>query len=113
MFSLTVSKDGSRDSKLDHLQRSAEAHLDLLAQRLEISPQEFDRRMQEREESYGKAGFVPKEDPSILFPGTYYLTTVDSKFRREYARQTAAATVNLKKLATPLNGVQNLQINGY
>lgn len=113
MFSITISNNGVAGSPLDLLQRNSEAHITLLSQRLKITPEEFDRRMKEREESYGKAGFVPKEDPTILFPGTYYLNGVDDKFRRTYSRKALAAdAVSHKKVATPVIGLQGLQING-
>lgn len=113
MFSIRITSNASPGSKLDHLQKSAEQHLAVLSERLEVSPCEFDRRMKEREESYGKAGFVPKEDVSVLFPGTYYLNSVDEKFRRTYSRK-AVSVDSLKKAAaaTSVIGVQGLQING-
>lgn len=113
MFSITVSKNGAAGSPLDVLQRNSQAHITLLSQRFKITPDEFDRRMKEREDCYGKAGFVPKEDLSILFPGTYYLNGVDDKFRRTYSRKPLATdAVNHKKVATPVIGLQGLQING-
>ena len=32
------------------------------------------------------APYQPKGDPSALFPGTYYLTNIDDKHRRQYSR---------------------------
>lgn len=33
------------------------------------------------------ANYVPRGSADDLFPGTWYLTRVDDKFRREYARR--------------------------
>lgn len=33
------------------------------------------------------ANYVPRGSAEDLFPGTWYLTRVDDKFRREYARR--------------------------
>lgn len=114
MFSIKISSNASAGSPLDLLQRSTQQHLQLLSQRLEVSPAEFDRRMKEREDSYGKAGFAPKEDVSILFPGTYYLNSVDEKFRRTYSRKPLSEESYIQKKAAtaPVIGLQGLQING-
>jgi len=37
-----------------------------------------------REEAYGKAPYTPKGKIEDLFPGTYYLTEIDEKYRRKY-----------------------------
>lgn len=113
MFSISLSKNGAAGSPLDLLQKNVQSHISLLSERLKITPEEFDRRMKEREEGYGLPGFVPKEDVSVLFPGTYYLNAVDDKFRRTYSRKPLGVdAVNQKKVATPVIGVQGLQING-
>jgi hydroxymethylglutaryl-CoA synthase len=113
MFSISISKNAAAGSPLDLLQKNVQSHMSLLSERLKITPEEFDRRMKEREEGYGQPGFVPKEDVSVLFPGTYYLTAVDDKFRRTYSRKPLEGeVVSQKKVATPVTGLQGLQING-
>lgn len=114
MFSVTISKNATVGSPLDQLQRNSHAHISLLSQRLKITPEEFDRRMKEREECYGEAKFVPKSDVSILFPGTYFLEQVDEQYKRTYSRKPLAAAdvANHKKVTTPVYGLQGLQING-
>lgn len=39
------------------------------------------------EHRYGGKDFVTSKDTSLLSPGTYYLTEVDSKYRRFYAKK--------------------------
>ena len=34
------------------------------------------------------APYQPQGDPAVLFPGTYYLTGIDDKHRRQYSRAT-------------------------
>lgn len=48
------------------------------------------------EHRYGAKEFVTSKDTSLLAPGTYYLTEVDSMYRRFYAKKPA----NDSKVAT-------------
>ncbi|XP_052258434.1 hydroxymethylglutaryl-CoA synthase 1-like [Dreissena polymorpha] len=73
-FSLQCLKDGLGDVK---------SRLD---RRKEVSPPEFNRLMKLREETHHKAPYVPQGEIDGLFPGTWYLTSVDDKHRRQYAR---------------------------
>lgn len=41
------------------------------------------------EHRYGGKDFVTSKDSSLLSPGTYYLTEVDSMYRRFYAKKTS------------------------
>jgi hydroxymethylglutaryl-CoA synthase len=38
-----------------------------------------------RERAHLKKDYTPQGNPDTLFPGTYYLTGIDSMFRRTYA----------------------------
>ena len=38
-----------------------------------------------REEAHLKKNFTPQGNVDHMFPGTYYLTEIDDKFRRTYA----------------------------
>jgi hydroxymethylglutaryl-CoA synthase len=38
-----------------------------------------------RERAHLKSDYTPIGNPDTIFPGTYYLTGVDSMFRRTYA----------------------------
>jgi len=55
-----------------------------LNSRTKISPAEFDSWMSHREANFGKKGVEPTGEINHLFPGTFYLTKVDSSFRRFY-----------------------------
>eukprot|EP00249_Psilotum_nudum_P009176 c21757_g1_i1 orf=393-1796(+) len=49
-----------------------------------LSPEEFGRNMKLMETRYGAKDFTPITEKSVLRPGTYYLTGVDSLHRRSY-----------------------------
>eukprot|EP00903_Cladosiphon_okamuranus_P006122 g6026.t1 len=63
-----------------------------LEDRLGRTPEEFSQAMDLREQSYGKAGYQPSGTTDTLFPGTFYLAEVNSKYHRRYERATVAAS---------------------
>ncbi|OLY82436.1 Hydroxymethylglutaryl-CoA synthase, cytoplasmic [Smittium mucronatum] len=77
MYSFTVHGDvSSVVSKID-----LKAKLD---DRIEVSPVEFEKMMQLRENTHNKVSYSPKGSVEELFPGTVYLDSVDSMWRRHY-----------------------------
>lgn len=58
----------------------------LLEKREKVAPEEFTRLMEIRVTNNHKAPYVPSGDVSILFPGTYYIKSIDDKHRRVYER---------------------------
>uniref|UniRef100_A0A8C0VMH4 Hydroxymethylglutaryl-CoA synthase n=1 Tax=Cyanistes caeruleus TaxID=156563 RepID=A0A8C0VMH4_CYACU len=113
MFSFRVSQDAAPGSPLDKLVSSLADLPARLDSRKRVAPQDFAEIMKRREETHhlGEWGWgdvtLPSWDPTAplsitalpaadhaphgsqadLFPGTWYLTRVDSKYRREYARK--------------------------
>lgn len=61
-----------------------------LKSRHELEPEKFVDLMKLMEHRYGGKDFVTNKDTSLLAPGTYYLTEVDSKYRRFYAKKAIA-----------------------
>ncbi|KAL1559787.1 hydroxymethylglutaryl-CoA synthase [Salvia divinorum] len=61
-----------------------------LKSRNEFPPEKFVELMQLMEHRYGGKDFITSKDCSLLAPGTYYLTEVDSKYRRFYAKKDVA-----------------------
>ncbi|XP_009983457.1 PREDICTED: LOW QUALITY PROTEIN: hydroxymethylglutaryl-CoA synthase, mitochondrial [Tauraco erythrolophus] len=55
--------------------------------RKRVAPQDFTDIMKRREETHHLADHAPHGSQADLFPGTWYLTRVDAKYRREYARK--------------------------
>ncbi|KDO63604.1 hypothetical protein CISIN_1g012353mg [Citrus sinensis] len=63
-----------------------------LKSRHEFPPENFVEVMKLMEHRYGAKDFVTSKDSSLLAPGTYYLTEVDSMYRRFYAKKPADVT---------------------
>lgn len=56
---------------------------------LQFPPEKFVETLKLMEHRYGAKDFVTAKDTSLLSPGTFYLTEVDSMYRRYYARKDA------------------------
>lgn len=96
MFSFTVAQP------TDDLRKNLNVRA-RLESRLVVPAEEFDATMHLREESHQLKDYVPKGDPTRMFPGTFYLASVDDKFRRSYLRAGAKA-VNGTNGAHATNG---------
>lgn len=92
MFSVKISSNIGQGSQLRKVRDGLQTCATRLANRIKISPDVFTQRMKERERLHNVAPFLPSEDLSVLFPGTYHLLGVDDKHRRTYARKTDKAT---------------------
>lgn len=63
------------------------AHLKpLLEQRIKVAPVDFTKLMEVREHNNHKAPYEPSGSVDVLFPGTYYLKSIDDMHRRVYER---------------------------
>ncbi|NWU44926.1 HMCS2 protein, partial [Hylia prasina] len=87
MFSFRVSQDAAPGSPLDKLVSSLADLPARLDARKRVAPKDFAEIMKQREETHHLADHAPHGSQADLFPGTWYLTRVDSKYRREYARK--------------------------
>nr|APU50919.1 hydroxymethylglutaryl-CoA synthase [Fritillaria cirrhosa] len=58
-----------------------------LESRHEFPPEKFVETMKLMEHRYGAKDFETSKDTSLLAPGTFYLTNVDSMYRRYYAKK--------------------------
>lgn len=83
LYSVTTTSDVNALRKvtdnLIHLKQKLE-------KREKVSPQEFTHLMEVRELNNHKAPYVPSGRIDILFPGTFYLKSVDEMHRRVYER---------------------------
>jgi len=75
-----------------------------LKTRHEFTPEKFVETMQLMEHRYGAKDFVTSKDCSLLSPGTYYLTEVDSMYRRFYAKKASDNTTSTASNGSLTNG---------
>uniref|UniRef100_A0A3Q2WIR2 Hydroxymethylglutaryl-CoA synthase n=1 Tax=Haplochromis burtoni TaxID=8153 RepID=A0A3Q2WIR2_HAPBU len=87
LYSLRVTQDHIPGSSLDKLVLSLSDLKTRLDLRKKVSPALFSENMKLREDTHHLANYVPQGSVEDLFPGTWYLTRVDDKHRREYARR--------------------------
>uniref|UniRef100_A0A671NXK1 Hydroxymethylglutaryl-CoA synthase n=1 Tax=Sinocyclocheilus anshuiensis TaxID=1608454 RepID=A0A671NXK1_9TELE len=90
LYSIKVTQDATPGSSLDKLVSSLcdlQARLD---SRKKVSPDVFAQNMKLREETHHLANYIPQGSVEELFPGTWYLTRVDEKHRRQYARRSVS-----------------------
>ncbi|KAJ7952388.1 3-hydroxy-3-methylglutaryl coenzyme A synthase [Quillaja saponaria] len=93
MFSLQL-RNGQHPFSLSNIAAVMDVG-EKLKSRLEFPPEKFVEIMKLMEHRYGAKDFVTSKDSSLLSPGTYYLTEVDSMYRRFYA----------KKAGNSMNGI--------
>ncbi|VFR01920.1 unnamed protein product [Cuscuta campestris] len=91
MFSLRL-REGQHPFSLSNIATVLNVDGKLKA-RHETNPEEFIEVLKLMEHRYGGKDFVTNKDCSNLAPGTYYLTHVDSKYRRFYAQKPKDSTV--------------------
>ncbi|KAJ8555707.1 hypothetical protein K7X08_013203 [Anisodus acutangulus] len=85
MFSLKFNK-GQHPFSLSNI-ASVMNVAEKLKSRHEFTPEKFVEILKLMKHRYGAKDFVTSKDCSLLAPGTYYLTEVDSKYRRFYAKK--------------------------
>lgn len=83
MYSISISRDLAAveavTSKLAHIRV-------LLDARRKVEPEVFTKIMEVREVNIHSAPYEPIGSIEVLFPGTYYLKSIDAKHRRQYER---------------------------
>ncbi|KAK7100645.1 hydroxymethylglutaryl-CoA synthase 1-like [Littorina saxatilis] len=94
MYSLRFADDRTPDSPLEQLVSSLSDLQARLESRQKVVPQDFDKCMKLREETHHLAPYKPVSTVDHLFPGTWYLTEVDSMHRRKYERKPLSDTVS-------------------
>lgn len=84
MYSIKITGDSEKlrefTSKLDYVKP-------LLESREKVAPAEFTKMMEIREKNNHAAPYEPSGSTEVLFPGTYYLKSVDELHRRTYERK--------------------------
>nr|AHF81873.1 hydroxymethylglutaryl coenzyme A synthase [Narcissus tazetta] len=85
MFSLRI-QDGQHPFSLSNIDNVMNVSGKLEARHV-FPPEKFVETMKVMEHRYGAKDFVTAKDTSLLSPGTFYLTQVDSMYRRFYSRK--------------------------
>uniref|UniRef100_A0AAG5DI14 Hydroxymethylglutaryl-CoA synthase n=1 Tax=Anopheles atroparvus TaxID=41427 RepID=A0AAG5DI14_ANOAO len=83
MYSISVTTDREQ---LTEFKRHLNYVQPLLERRTKVAPADFTELMAVREKNNHAAPYEPTGSVEVLFPGTYYLKTVDSMHRRTYER---------------------------
>ena len=86
MYVLSVSNDCSPGSPLHSLLNGIQHVQKTLDSRIKIVPTEFVQILDVKEKTHHLAPFKPTGRSDRLRPGTFYLTNIDDKYRRSYAR---------------------------
>ncbi|XP_011172305.1 hydroxymethylglutaryl-CoA synthase 1 [Solenopsis invicta] len=86
LYSLTVAKDTREGSGLSKLINGLSYVRSQLEGRHCVSPEEYTKVLALREKYWNVVPFTPQSSIDDMFPGTYYLTQVDEKYRRTYKR---------------------------
>ncbi|KAF6039320.1 HMGCS1 [Bugula neritina] len=84
MYSVRFSEDTTPGSPLTKLVASLADLNTRLESRRKVEPALFSDAMKLREDTHHQAPYTPVGDLSSLFPGTWYLASVDEKHRRKY-----------------------------
>lgn len=103
LYSLRITTD---ITQLTHVTDSVADLPARLKARRTVPPAEFEQAMKLREETHHQAPYTPVGDPASLWPGTYYLVSVDDKHRRTYKRIPVDDTTPLCTLVCPLKRAQ-------
>ncbi|KAK7205521.1 hydroxymethylglutaryl-coenzyme A synthase C terminal-domain-containing protein [Myxozyma melibiosi] len=59
--------------------------LERLENRKTLSPEDYEKYIELREKAHQKKEYTPEGKLDDILPGTYYLTKIDDRYRREYA----------------------------
>lgn len=102
MYSLRASHDASAGSPLAELVASLANLKQRLESRHKVAPEEFNKVMQLREDTHHQAPYTPVGSVDDLFPGTWYLTQIDSMHRRTYARKPISDAGQLTNGSIPI-----------
>ncbi|XP_028047962.2 hydroxymethylglutaryl-CoA synthase 1 [Monomorium pharaonis] len=86
LYSLTITRDTRENSSLSKIVTALSYVKSQLEERHRLSPEEYTRVLAWREQNCHVVPFTPQSSIDNMFPGTYYLTQVDEKYRRTYKR---------------------------
>ncbi|XP_061364195.1 hydroxymethylglutaryl-CoA synthase-like [Gastrolobium bilobum] len=102
MFSLQL-REGQHPFSLSNIVKVMDVD-GKLKSRHEFPPEKFVETMKLMEHRYGAKEFVTSKDTSLLSPGTFYLTEVDSMYRRFYEKKTSDSGLSPAENGSISNG---------
>ena len=98
MFSLiVVDNAGERFSLGTILENLKDTKRRLIESRVEIDPAHYDAYLQKRELEHKKPSRQCFTNADTLYPGTWYLKSVDEMYRRVYERVESSKQFNLSR----------------
>lgn len=86
MYSLTITKECNEKSDLMKIVSSLSYIKKELDARQKISPEDYTKVLEWREQNCHTVPFNPQSSIKNMFPGSYYLVQVDEKYKRTYNR---------------------------
>ncbi|XP_015593677.1 hydroxymethylglutaryl-CoA synthase 1 [Cephus cinctus] len=86
MYSLTITKDISPGSALQKMISTLSYVKPQLESRERVTPDEYTRILELREKNCHTVPYEPSANIEKMFPGTFYLRSIDSLYRRTYER---------------------------
>lgn len=87
MFSIIIQENKSNRFKLENLLENLEKQrTKLVEHRVEVEPELYDKYLQHRELVNKKVPRQPIFVSETLYPGTWYLKSIDQNYRRTYDR---------------------------
>lgn len=87
MFSLTISENANQRFTLENIITNLnDKRTRIIENRIEIDPSLYDKFLKKNESIHNQSSRSSNISPSSLYPGTWYLTSIDEKYRRSYER---------------------------
>ena len=109
MYSLKIVENSDEKFTLEKIMDNLkEQERRLLEERVEIEPRLYDAYLKQREITNKKVPREPQSSAESLYPGTWYLKSIDASYRRLYARRDQAQPFDQKLAAQLIN--QNLSL---
>eukprot|EP00088_Acartia_fossae_P006751 TRINITY_DN1311_c0_g1_i11.p1 TRINITY_DN1311_c0_g1~~TRINITY_DN1311_c0_g1_i11.p1 ORF type:complete len:470 (-),score=142.49 TRINITY_DN1311_c0_g1_i11:1573-2982(-) len=90
-FSIRITEDTGRLDKLLAVLADVKTRLE---SRKKLSPADFVATLETREKAVHASPYTPCGPTDTMFPGTWYLQSIDDKHRRQYSRSEPAQQVN-------------------
>jgi hypothetical protein len=96
MFSMIITENNSQKFTLEKIHQNLNLQKTRLTDnRIEIDPILYDKYLNQREFIHKKAPRQSNLNPDSLYPGTWYLKSIDEKYRRVYEKTASSNSNNI------------------